>query len=322
MSSLFKLLDSNGDGFLDLEEMHHFARCTGFSGHADEWKEEYNRLFDGLSCTASEGVDARSFANLVNDESAAGCYCTDEDLVTMISQLNQTSRFPPVSRAPPVSRPSASRIPPATRLPPGLAPPSPGETTKDVADSSLPVAHDSATLDGGNELLALIQPSSASHIREVVAEGDSWETDQKQHSDGEEWADWDQWKEAAAQPEANQGKGKRNRQHRRGGWQSAEGGADEWAADVETTGADASWSGAQAAGSDAQWSANDDSWWESGNAAWSTRPAGKVKKDDNWWAADKDWSDSGGWQASKAQSKGNARGKGRGKGKKDKSAGW
>jgi len=97
--TLFKALDSDGDGFLNVNEMKVFAKFTGFTGTDDEWTCEFPLLFDGPTANPAQGVDFELFARLVDNTSEAeGCYCTDAELAKML-KIMQDSRGSDGARA-------------------------------------------------------------------------------------------------------------------------------------------------------------------------------------------------------------------------------
>jgi Ca2+-binding EF-hand superfamily protein/predicted GNAT family acetyltransferase len=97
--TLFKALDSDEDGFLNVNEMKVFAEFTGFSGTDDEWTCEFPLLFDGPTANPAKGVDFELFARLVDNTSEAeGCYCTDAELAKML-KIMQDSRGSDGARA-------------------------------------------------------------------------------------------------------------------------------------------------------------------------------------------------------------------------------
>eukprot|EP00913_Durusdinium_trenchii_P035487 g33210.t1 len=68
-----------------------FAKQTGFEGSDADWEEEFQSLCQELGIN---GVDLTTFGQLVDDRSERGCYCTKEDLQSIIR-----SRSPPETHA-------------------------------------------------------------------------------------------------------------------------------------------------------------------------------------------------------------------------------
>merc|ERR1712118_167448 len=89
--TLFTALDSDGDGFLNVNEMKVFAQFTGFTGTDDEWTCEFPLLFDGPTANPAQGVDFELFARLVDNTS-------DAELAKML-KIMQDSRGSDGARA-------------------------------------------------------------------------------------------------------------------------------------------------------------------------------------------------------------------------------
>merc|ERR1719326_1542939 len=86
--AIFRILDRLGDGILHSQEMRCFAEVNGFDGDESEWQEEF-----GVLCEAhgtgpqSLSIDASGFLALLDDESDAGCYCSDKELRRALKKL-------------------------------------------------------------------------------------------------------------------------------------------------------------------------------------------------------------------------------------------
>jgi len=63
-----------------------FASSVGFDGNAEEWKEEYRLICEGLGRTVEQAIDAQSFLRLVNEDTDDGCYCSDKELAGMLGR--------------------------------------------------------------------------------------------------------------------------------------------------------------------------------------------------------------------------------------------
>jgi len=64
-----------------------FARQTGFDGASEDWAEEFGALCADHRVGPNEGIDLDTFAELVDDESDNGCFCTDGELVDILKKL-------------------------------------------------------------------------------------------------------------------------------------------------------------------------------------------------------------------------------------------
>ncbi|CAE8678105.1 unnamed protein product [Polarella glacialis] len=85
---VFEACDADADGFLNQQEMGHFAVQTGFDGGDDAWAQEFATLCGDNGITGARGgVNASLFAKLVDDESDQGIYCTDAELSSMLAIL-------------------------------------------------------------------------------------------------------------------------------------------------------------------------------------------------------------------------------------------
>lgn len=86
IKEVFKHFDENGDQKLNAQEMLAFASSVGFDGTAEEWKEEYRLICEGLGRTVEQAIDAQSFLRLVNEDTDDGCYCSDKELAGMLGR--------------------------------------------------------------------------------------------------------------------------------------------------------------------------------------------------------------------------------------------
>uniref|UniRef100_A0A7R9ZYS0 Calmodulin n=1 Tax=Pyrodinium bahamense TaxID=73915 RepID=A0A7R9ZYS0_9DINO len=85
---LFKQLDRDRDGYLNLKEMQNFASLIGFKCDDEKWAKEYALFCEHGKADPEMGVDEKLFIKLVNDRSDAGCYCSDGELKDMLKELN------------------------------------------------------------------------------------------------------------------------------------------------------------------------------------------------------------------------------------------
>lgn len=79
--------DVDGDGFLRCEELRNFASETGFDGDDEEWASEYKSLCNGRGVDDTVGFNEAEFAAVVDDGTATGVYCTDEELQAAFARL-------------------------------------------------------------------------------------------------------------------------------------------------------------------------------------------------------------------------------------------
>jgi len=105
---VFTALDRNGNGLLESSEMRRFASQTGFEGDDTEWLEEFSKLCRESGIQGVTSVSQSLFTQLVNDESEeTGCYCSDDDLATILSDLRKAGS--PLRGGPAMSAPIAQR---------------------------------------------------------------------------------------------------------------------------------------------------------------------------------------------------------------------
>eukprot|EP00928_Gymnodinium_smaydae_P035569 TRINITY_DN25010_c0_g1_i1.p1 TRINITY_DN25010_c0_g1~~TRINITY_DN25010_c0_g1_i1.p1 ORF type:complete len:723 (+),score=177.78 TRINITY_DN25010_c0_g1_i1:68-2236(+) len=107
---LFQLLDRDRDGFLNQQEMRSFANMSGFEGDEAAWAGEYEALLGEAS--SRRGIAMADLSKLVDDESENGCYCTDEELTTMLETLEASApALAAAPAAPPAQEPRISAQP-------------------------------------------------------------------------------------------------------------------------------------------------------------------------------------------------------------------
>ena len=97
IEAVFRALDSGGKGYLTARDMRPFAEQTGFSGSDQEWQQEFDLLRRDRG--SSEGIRLDAFVSLVNDSSDDGCYCSEEELRSLLQARAQTTP-PTLSKAP------------------------------------------------------------------------------------------------------------------------------------------------------------------------------------------------------------------------------
>ncbi|CAE8659839.1 unnamed protein product, partial [Polarella glacialis] len=88
-------------GRLQASEMRRFAELCGFKGNDAEWAEEYAALFDagggGRYGPPEGGINPALFAELADDQSDTGCFCTDSELCLILDRLEPGVREPLLS---------------------------------------------------------------------------------------------------------------------------------------------------------------------------------------------------------------------------------
>ena len=107
ITAAFNALNRSGSGNLSAAEMKPFAEKTGFTGTDAEWLSEYDMLRQ--ECRVQPAVSLTDFRRLVNDQSEAGCYCSDADLKLLL----EVDPHPPSRPEPPsgVLEPAAKSKP-------------------------------------------------------------------------------------------------------------------------------------------------------------------------------------------------------------------
>lgn len=111
VAAVFRMCDRDGDGLLNSAELRNFASHTGFDDNDEAWATEYKNLCREVSANTSSGVGLFSFTSLVDDNSDNGCYCTDDELQTMlqIMKADCLSQEQQASRASKEVQPSPAR---------------------------------------------------------------------------------------------------------------------------------------------------------------------------------------------------------------------
>lgn len=90
---IFKMLDHISRGSLDSDQMRRFMEFQGFDGTDDEWREEFESMCEeqGGSVKINMSFDEAAFIALVDDDSDAGCYCSDSELQKAYDELVVTA---------------------------------------------------------------------------------------------------------------------------------------------------------------------------------------------------------------------------------------
>eukprot|EP00931_Biecheleriopsis_adriatica_P090938 TRINITY_DN64844_c0_g1_i1.p1 TRINITY_DN64844_c0_g1~~TRINITY_DN64844_c0_g1_i1.p1 ORF type:complete len:619 (+),score=137.58 TRINITY_DN64844_c0_g1_i1:26-1882(+) len=82
-ADLFKLLDTDKNGFLYSPELRKLAEQLGFEGSESEWAQEYVMICTDTGCNPTEGLDFRGFSRMVDDEESG--YIDDEDMAELLA---------------------------------------------------------------------------------------------------------------------------------------------------------------------------------------------------------------------------------------------
>ncbi|CAJ1425264.1 unnamed protein product [Effrenium voratum] len=107
--SVFRALDRAGKGVLSSEEMLQFATHTGFDGSDQDWQSEFDMLT--RECNSPQGIPLREFERLANDKSDDGCYCSDDELRSLLAKASVPKQAAPKPAAPMSSMPSSQPRP-------------------------------------------------------------------------------------------------------------------------------------------------------------------------------------------------------------------
>ncbi|CAK9015773.1 unnamed protein product [Durusdinium trenchii] len=89
IQKVFAALNRSHTGHLNADEMRPFANQTGFEGSDAEWRGEFDSLRH--ECGSGPGISLHHFQRLVNDDSDAGCYCSDGELRTVLQSMQRAS---------------------------------------------------------------------------------------------------------------------------------------------------------------------------------------------------------------------------------------
>ncbi|CAJ1352936.1 unnamed protein product [Effrenium voratum] len=66
--------------------MLQFATHTGFDGSDQDWQTEFGLL--AKECNSPQGIPLREFERLANDKSDDGCYCSDDELRSLLAKVS------------------------------------------------------------------------------------------------------------------------------------------------------------------------------------------------------------------------------------------
>merc|ERR1719296_37479 len=88
IEKLFGILDTKKEGRLTLRCLRAYAALCGFNDTEEQWAREYDALCTLYGWNAEEGADVQNFAQLIDDEEGAA-YCTDEELVSVLDEVDQ-----------------------------------------------------------------------------------------------------------------------------------------------------------------------------------------------------------------------------------------
>ena len=87
IKAAFQALNWTGTGHLSADEMRPFANQTGFDGTDEDWKKEFEMLLQESGDHA--GITLPNFLKLANDDSDDGCYCSNDELESLIANLEE-----------------------------------------------------------------------------------------------------------------------------------------------------------------------------------------------------------------------------------------
>eukprot|EP00434_Breviolum_minutum_P031830 symbB.v1.2.028153.t1/scaffold2955.1/size66548/1 len=88
-TKLFEVIDKDGDDLLNKGEMRELAKLVGFDGSDEEWSQEYLKLCQEVGATPAKGIPKVVVLALLDDRSETGCFCTEEDLKTLLMGLER-----------------------------------------------------------------------------------------------------------------------------------------------------------------------------------------------------------------------------------------
>merc|ERR1712232_319788 len=77
--AIFAILDTDGDGRLDSEDMFKLAKLMGFEDDRQAWLEEFESLCENSNSIPEDGIGEETFVALLDDE----CSCTDHELLVL-----------------------------------------------------------------------------------------------------------------------------------------------------------------------------------------------------------------------------------------------
>ncbi len=86
-STVFKILDCDGNGLINEQEFLPFSRSHGYDGSSEEWTAEFDLLCHYVGCNAAFGIGEAAFGRLLDDNSAEGCATTNEELLAFITEF-------------------------------------------------------------------------------------------------------------------------------------------------------------------------------------------------------------------------------------------
>lgn len=87
MAQLFNALDSDGDGRCSSKDLG-----VVFAARYEAWPMHFRKLCSHWKVKQREGVDAQTFAEMLEDRSELGLYVSEDDLETMISDVVRQPR--------------------------------------------------------------------------------------------------------------------------------------------------------------------------------------------------------------------------------------
>jgi len=89
VQSVFRECDRDADGHLNGDELHTFALHTGFDEGTEVWRQEFLAICVDSNVDPGVGISEVVFASLIEDKSDLGCYCTDDVLRRVLSDVRK-----------------------------------------------------------------------------------------------------------------------------------------------------------------------------------------------------------------------------------------
>merc|ERR1719326_818916 len=81
---LFQALDKDQDSYLNCKELRIFWELMGFDYDNDVWAQEFSELCKEFHANPAHGISLGTFGVLLDDESEKGCYCSNDDINTIL----------------------------------------------------------------------------------------------------------------------------------------------------------------------------------------------------------------------------------------------
>jgi len=91
---LFIEVDRDGDGVLNKAEMRLLATMVGFEGSDEDWSEEWEKLCNEHKVELSGGISECIIMSLLDEDSDAGCFVTDKEIMRLLGDDNTLVPLP------------------------------------------------------------------------------------------------------------------------------------------------------------------------------------------------------------------------------------